>query len=249
VIGGFQDNGTRVRVSNSTTFNQTIGGDGFGALVHANNGATMLGSLYYTRIYKSTDGGTNFVSASSGITESNNSAAAPFNTHFISFPGDATGNTVFTHVNLKVYKSTNYASTWTALGTTGFVGTGAIRNIGVSKSNVNVIGAVATGGRVFPHEQRWHELEAREHAAEQRLQHELRLVRSGEQQHRLRRLRGAERDQVAHVEVDRLRHNLDDPRRRGLRIPGGRGGEFAPARPEQRLDALCGHAPWCLSLA
>jgi photosystem II stability/assembly factor-like uncharacterized protein len=149
VIGGFQDNGTRVRASNTTTFNQTIGGDGFGAVVHANNGAQMLGSLYYTRIYKSTDGGANFVSASSGILESNNDAAAPFNTHIISFPGDATGNTVFTHVNLKVYKSTNFAGTWTALGTTGFVGTGAIRNIGVSKSNVNVIGAVATSGRVF----------------------------------------------------------------------------------------------------
>ncbi len=149
VIGGFQDNGTRVRAGSTTTFNQTIGGDGFGALVHANSGSTMLGSLYYTRIYKSTDGGTNFVSASSGITETNNSSAAPFNTHLISFPGDATGNTVFTHVNLKVYKSTNYAGSWTALGTTGFVGTGAIRNIGVSKTNVNVIGAVASGGRVF----------------------------------------------------------------------------------------------------
>ena len=149
VIGGFQDNGTRVRVSNSTTFNQTIGGDGFGAVVHANNGSLMLGSLYYTRVYKSTDGGTNFAPATTGITEAGNSSSAPFNTHVISWPGDATGNTVFTHTNLKVYRSTNFAGAWTALGTTGFITSGQLRNIGVAKSNANVIGAVASGGRIY----------------------------------------------------------------------------------------------------
>lgn len=149
VVGGFQDNGTRVRAANTGTFNQMIGGDGFGAHVHANTGTTMLGSLYYTRIYKSTNGGQSFLSASSGITESNNSSAAPFVTQIVPWLGDATGNTVFTPVNLKVYKSTNYAGSWTALGTTGFVGTGNVRAIGVAKSNVNVIGAVANGGRVF----------------------------------------------------------------------------------------------------
>jgi hypothetical protein len=150
VIGGFQDNGTRVRATNTSTFNQTLGGDGFGSHVHPTNGAQMLGSLYYTRIYKSTDGGANFVSASTGITESNNSAAAPFTTRIVPWLGDATGNTMFTYVNLKVYKSTNYAGSWAALGTTGFVASGgSVRQIGVAKSNVNVVGAVASGGRVF----------------------------------------------------------------------------------------------------
>jgi hypothetical protein len=210
--------------------------------VHANNGATMLGSLYYTRIYKSTDGGQNFVSASSGITESNNSAAAPFNTHIISFPGDATGNTVFTHVNLKVYKSTNYASTWTALGTTGFVGTGAIRNIGVSKSNVNVIGAVATGGRVFLTSNGGHLLETGDRHAEQRPQHELDLVRSCEHEHRLRLVRRTERHEVTPLEVDRLRHELDDHRWRRIRLPGGRRGELDRPGSERRSQALRWHA-------
>src|SRR3712207_8373110 len=44
---------------------------------------------------------------------------APFNTVLTTWKGDATGNTVYTFVNTKVYKSTNYASSWTALGTTG----------------------------------------------------------------------------------------------------------------------------------
>lgn len=150
VIGGFQDNGTRVRSGSTTTFNQYLGGDGFGSAIHANTGTTLLGSLYYARVYKSTDGGNTFLSASSGILESNNSSSAPFTTRIVPWLGDATGNTVFTHVNLKVYKSTNYAGSWTALGTTGFVASGGVvRNIGVAKSNVNVVGAVASGGRVF----------------------------------------------------------------------------------------------------
>ena len=148
IVGGLQDNGTRVRAGATDTFNQTLGGDGFGAHVHAGNGSLMIGTLYNTRIYKSTDGGTNFVSASSGITESN-SSSAPFVTQIAPWRGAVDGNTLFTHVNLKVYKSTNYAGSWSALGTTGFITSGALRNVGVAKSNVNVVGAVASGGRVY----------------------------------------------------------------------------------------------------
>lgn len=149
MVGGFQDNGTRVRSTTTSTFNQTLGGDGFGSHVHAINGNTMLGSLYYTRIYKSTDGGSTFLSASSGITESNNSSTAPFNTKIVPWLGDATGNTMFTHVNLKVYKSTNYAGSWTALGVSGLPTTGNIRNVGVAKSDANVVGTVWNGGKVY----------------------------------------------------------------------------------------------------
>lgn len=154
IIGGFQDNGTRVRSSvTPTTFNQYIGGDGFGSAIHRTNGL-MLGSLYYTRIYKSsTATGDVFNAASSGITESNNSSAAPFNTGIVTWEGDAGGNTVFTWVNTKVYKSTNYATSWAALGTTGLPNTQTsplfIRGVGVAKGDVNRIGVVANGGRVF----------------------------------------------------------------------------------------------------
>ena len=149
IVGGLQDNGTRIRELNTDTFNQTLGGDGFGANINAANGSLVLGSLYYARIYKSTDGGKTFASASSGISETNNSSSAPFITRIVPWTGDTSGNTMFTHVNLKVYKSTNYAGSWTALGTTGFITSGALRNVGVAKSNANVIGAVASGGRVF----------------------------------------------------------------------------------------------------
>ncbi|HEX8439923.1 WD40/YVTN/BNR-like repeat-containing protein [Archangium sp.] len=148
VIAGLQDNGTRVRVGSTSVYNQEIGGDGFDCEIHP-DGKTMLGTLYYTRIYKSTDGGLNFASASTGITESNNSSSAPFNTVLARWDGDATGNTVYTYSNAKVYKSTNYATSWTALGVTGLPTGLVIRGIGTAKSNGSIVGIVASGGRVF----------------------------------------------------------------------------------------------------
>jgi photosystem II stability/assembly factor-like uncharacterized protein len=148
IIGGFQDNGTRVRSGATTTYNQEIGGDGFGANIHPLDGNLMLGSLYNTRIYKSTDGGLNFSAATTGIREAG-TGSAPFLTRIVPYLGDATGNTLFTHVNLKVYKSTNYAGKWSALGTTGFITSGSIRNIGVKVNDANYVGAVGSGGRVW----------------------------------------------------------------------------------------------------
>ena len=151
VIGGLQDNGTRVRVAATSTFNQYIGGDGFGSDVHPTNASLMLGSLYYARVQKSTDGGTTWVSACSGITECNNSSTAPFYTKIVPWAGDATGNTVYTFSNTKVYKSTNYAGAWTATGTAPTDGANAIviRNMGVAKTSNSVLGVVTNGGRVF----------------------------------------------------------------------------------------------------
>lgn len=150
VVAGFQDNGTRVRVGATSTFNQTLGGDGFACDVNRSNASNMLGSLYYTRIYKSTDGGTNFTAACSGITGCGSSTAAPFITKIAVWDGDATGNTVFTATNTKVYKSTNYAGKWTALRGRGLpTSSFFIRNLNVAKSNGNVIGLVANGGRAY----------------------------------------------------------------------------------------------------
>jgi hypothetical protein len=114
------------------------------------NGNTMLGSLYYTRVYKSTDAGLTFTTASSGITESNNQSTAPFITRLFMSPSDATGNTVYTFVNAKVYKSTNFAGSWSAMGVSGLPTTSfVVRNVGSAKSNGSVVGLVANSGRVF----------------------------------------------------------------------------------------------------
>ncbi|AVP96742.1 hypothetical protein C7S18_05805 [Ahniella affigens] len=147
VIAGLQDNGTRVRETNTAVFNQEIGGDGFGCNVNRANANQMLGSLYYNRIQKSTDAGLNFTSACSGITECNNSSTGVFITRIVPWLGDTTGNTVFTFSKSKAYKSTNYAGSWTALGTTGMLTSGAqIRQIGVAPTSVNTIAVVTSGG-------------------------------------------------------------------------------------------------------
>ena len=150
VIVGLQDNGTRVRVGSTTTFNQIIGGDGFGCDINQGDATKMLGSLYYDRIQRSTNSGTSFASACSGITECNNSGTAPFITVLSRWAGDATGNTLYTFSNLKVYKTTNYATAWTALPTTGLpTSSFVIRNVGSAKSSATTVGVVANSGRAY----------------------------------------------------------------------------------------------------
>ncbi|MBV8756702.1 MAG: choice-of-anchor D domain-containing protein [Deltaproteobacteria bacterium] len=145
VVGGLQDNGTRVRSGTTSTFNQYIGGDGFGAHMNQTNAAQMLGSLYYDQIYKSTDSGVTWSNASTGITESNNSTTAPFITRI---NPRAQTNELYTFSNFKVYKSTNYAASWAVAGTP-VTNTGLIRNVGVAWDNANFIGVVGSGGRVW----------------------------------------------------------------------------------------------------
>ena len=166
---GLQDNGTRVRQPNTPggsltgsegTFEDQVGGDGFATLINPANGNLMLGSIYYTRIYKSTDGGaTPFNPSSTGIVESNSSTLAPFQPRLA--PGDtAHPNTVYTATNGTVYKSMDFGDTWTGLPTTNLPpgGTGAtsdpttalyIRNIGAAAGDSNAIGIAANQGRVY----------------------------------------------------------------------------------------------------
>ncbi|HSN26444.1 MAG TPA: choice-of-anchor D domain-containing protein [Kofleriaceae bacterium] len=145
VIGGLQDNGTRVRSGTTSTFNQYLGGDGFGSHINQTDATQMLGTLYYDRIYKSTDSGITWSLASTGISESNNSSTATFITRIN--PRELT-NELYTFSNLKVYKSTNYAGSWSVAGT-AVTTTGVIRNVGVAWDNANYIGVVGSGGRVW----------------------------------------------------------------------------------------------------
>lgn len=169
---GLQDNGTRVRqgsgiaLQTSGIFEDQIGGDGFGTLIHPVNGNLILGSIYYTRIYKSTTGGIPpssttpaFVSSSTGITESNDSSLAPFAPK-LALGASATPDTVYTATNGKVYKSTDFGSTWTALSTNGLPPGGTssasdpanalyIRNIGAAGGDLNALGIAGNQGRVY----------------------------------------------------------------------------------------------------
>lgn len=162
---GLQDNGTRIRqdmgagLAASTTFEDRIGGDGFGTVINPADGTKMLGSVYYTDIYRSIDGGATFAESITGITEANSSSKAPFQPRLTL--GDAAHpDTVYTATNGKVYKSLNFGSSWSPLGTTGLPpgGTGAatdpstalyIRNVGAAVNDPTALGIAANQGRIF----------------------------------------------------------------------------------------------------
>lgn len=153
---GMQDNGTRIRQPNAgsttltgteTTFDDMIGGDGFATLINPADGTQMLGSLYYTDIYKSTDGGANFSESISGLTGAASSTSAPFQPRLAQ--GDsAHPNTVYTATNYTVFQSTNFGGTWTALPTTGLPSNYPIRNVGAAYGDPQALGVVTNGGLV-----------------------------------------------------------------------------------------------------
>jgi hypothetical protein len=151
---GLQDNGTRVRqdegsgLQNSSTFEDGIGGDGFGTVFHRTNGNLVLGSLYYTQIQRSVDGGTSFSNGSVGISESGSSSSAPFAPTIALGPVSAP-DTVYTWVFAAVYKSTNFGSSWTPMNMTGFDTARSIRNVGASASDPNAVAVVTSGGTGF----------------------------------------------------------------------------------------------------
>jgi MYXO-CTERM domain-containing protein len=148
VIGGMQDNGTRMREGTTTVFRQVIGGDGFGSNIHRTNAQLMLGSLYNLAIRKSSNGGSSFTSSTSGIAEANDETNAPFITRIVAWEGQgSTGNEVFTFSNSKIYRSTNYGTSWASIGTV--TTTGALRNIAIAAGHSEIVGAVGTTGRVF----------------------------------------------------------------------------------------------------
>ena len=155
VLIGLQDNGTRLRETNTSVFNQVIGGDGFACNVNRSNANRMIGTVQYLSIRRSVDGGNAFALSCTGIPECGSSANAPFRSSFGVWEGDATGNTLFTYSNKIVYRTTDYATSWTALGTTGLPADLFIRGIGVAKTGLgspnsaNVIGLVANAGRVY----------------------------------------------------------------------------------------------------
>ncbi|MDR2562256.1 MAG: hypothetical protein LBC63_10880 [Holophagales bacterium] len=142
ILVGFQDLGTRLRLESGVatgTFNDVIGGDGFGCLIHAHNGDLMLGSYYNTNIFRSADGGNSWTYC--GIND------GPFYTRLFDTPADPTGNRVYTFTPEIPYVSDDFGASWTPLPTAGngwLTGNGReyeIRSFGVSPLKLGLVGA------------------------------------------------------------------------------------------------------------
>lgn len=147
VILGMQDNGTRVRMGATNNFPQRIYADGFGAVIHPLDHKLVLGSAYYTRILKSKDGGRTFRGSYEGkILEAGKRKEAPFFTKIVPWMGDTKGNTVYTFVNSRLYKSVDFGDSWTAIKVDGLNGT--IRNLGVAASDGQRLAVISEGGGI-----------------------------------------------------------------------------------------------------
>jgi hypothetical protein len=166
VIGGTQDNGTRMRDGNGTIHNQVIGGDGMGAAYSQANTNTVIGSSQgsgmRTNVTNSSpDAFQRFVAATSGLAD----FAFGFFTAVVSAPAglDASGRTFFHFSSTRVWRSINGGVNWQLLAAArtapgqppispGFPSNGSRTfrsspyNLGVSPTDLNRIAIGAAGG-------------------------------------------------------------------------------------------------------
>jgi hypothetical protein len=159
VIGGTQDDGTRLRTDTSTTYNQVIGGDGMGAAYSQANTNTVLGSSQGSGMRTNFSNNPpevfqNWVAATGGLAD----VGFGFFTAIIPAPAslDPTGRVFFHFSNARVWRSNNGGLSWGLIGSAVGVpspGLPAARrfrsspyNLGVSPADLNHIAVGAGGG-------------------------------------------------------------------------------------------------------
>ena len=159
VIGGTQDNGTRLRTDNGTTYNQVIGGDGMGTAYSQANTNTVMGSSQGSGIRMNfTNSPPDFIQNWVARGALADAAGAGFFTATIPAPAglDATGKVFFHFTNSRVWRTNNGGLTFTMIGSAtapnspglpaGRVFRSSPYNLGVSPTDLNVIALGAGGG-------------------------------------------------------------------------------------------------------
>jgi len=144
VIGGAQDNGTNIRIGATTQYREVIGGDGFGVAVHPANPTVLYGTIYSSRVFRSTDGGANFDEITPAFGPDEN---RPFITPLTIDP--ANGSVLYTGSNF-LWKTTDGGTTWAKTSATDLgdgSGRGYLTKIAVAPSDTKQI-LTATGAGV-----------------------------------------------------------------------------------------------------
>ena len=159
VIGGTQDDGTRLRTDNGTTYNQVIGGDGMGAAYSQANTNTVMGSSQGSGIR------TNLSNTPPEVFQNwvargalADGAGAGFFTAVIPAPAslDSTGRVFFHFTNSRVWRTNDGGLNWILIGSAtaptspGLPVARRFRsspyNLGVSPTDLNRIAVGAGGG-------------------------------------------------------------------------------------------------------
>jgi hypothetical protein len=155
-IIGLQDNGTRVRESSTTIYDQTRGGDGFGVGASQANTLWALSTYVDGAVDNSSNQGANWATANSGI----NTADAYFSTPITNpaASADPTGAVFFTAGNNDVYETTNGgggANSWADIGKSGTNGwtsgvqvRALVHVVGVSPVDTQHVAVAGTGGNL-----------------------------------------------------------------------------------------------------
>ncbi|MGQ0722813.1 MAG: VPS10 domain-containing protein [Candidatus Eiseniibacteriota bacterium] len=139
--GGTQDNGTNRTLTGALNdWTQILGGDGFTCLVDLTNNLYVYAEWQYGNLYRSTNGGSSFVSAQSGLTGRRNWCMP-----VVFDPVNPA--TLYTGTD-RVFRSTNRAVSWTSVSPdltngpgSGNATFGTITALAVAPGNVNVIWA------------------------------------------------------------------------------------------------------------
>ena len=121
VFIGLQDDGSRWRVGKTGTYNQVLGGDGFGAAWSQATDDVALASVYYSYIVrsKSTPPSTQnkWLVGWNGIAEFFDPTLTYFNTALATprASADPDGQTFFHRTRYRLYRTTNGAASWTCV--------------------------------------------------------------------------------------------------------------------------------------
>jgi photosystem II stability/assembly factor-like uncharacterized protein len=142
ILGGTQDNGTQQTFS-TLNWAAAFGGDGgevcFNHMVA--NDQNILGETQNGGLRRTTNGGTSWSSATSGI---NTGESVAWVAPIIKHPNISS---YFYTARQRVYRSTDYGGTWAAVSS-NVNGSGAVRELTQSKSNPDIMYA-ASGTQVF----------------------------------------------------------------------------------------------------
>lgn len=151
---GLQDDGTRVRVGNTSIFNQTLGGDGFGTGWSQANNHSSLASFQFENIFYSTvnpPSDQNDWNQSSGLDPADANFATPIDTPAAT--ADPSGLVFYTSSFSKIFKSTDGGVNFNLIGQQG-VNFGhfpraVLHTVGISPVDLNHLGVPGTGGNLI----------------------------------------------------------------------------------------------------
>lgn len=139
ILGGTQDNGTQQTFS-TLNWSAAFGGDGGVVCFNPFNSNFILGETQNGGIFRTTNGGSSWSQAQSGLNMSENVAwIAPIIVH-------PTISGTFYTARTSVYRTTDNGGSWAAISSP-LNGTSAIREMAISKTNPNLM--FATSGTLI----------------------------------------------------------------------------------------------------